>query len=163
MDNPDPSSKKIKQVLTALEKQAIPFKHATFEKPAHHAAEAAALLGCPLGAVIKSLIFKIEAIEDPLLVLVSGKNQVDFQKLDQMVGQECRPMAPKDIKKLTGFSVGAVPPFGFTREIPVIIDADLQAYHYLWASAGEVNSLIRIKFADLLTLTGGMVAPVKQV
>jgi len=145
------------KILQSLQKNDCEFQVRSFESRAHHASDAADLLGCPLGAVVKSLVFQNIENGHIALVLVSGENRVDVSKLRQILGFEIEPAKPSEIERLTGFKVGAVPPIGVITHYPVIIDMDLMSYEAVWASAGTVYTLMQVKSRDLLTITNGRV------
>jgi len=130
------------KVLSVLQEKDIPYQLRIFDQPAHHARQAAALLGCKLGAVVKSLILQAENNGDFVLVLVSGKNRVDLQLIKKILGMQVKIADPAVVFRRTGYPVGAVPPFGLKVKLPVIIDADLLDYPYLWASAGDTQALV---------------------
>lgn len=145
-----------------LNDQEIPYHLRVFNTPAHSARQAAELLGCPLGAIVKSLVFQKQVSGELLLVLVSGKNMVDVQRLNKIVGKDVQPAKPKTVLAITGYPVGAVPPFGFIDTFPVIMDKDLLEYERVWSSAGAENMLIQIKATALRRLTRAEVKQVSQ-
>ncbi len=134
----------------------------SFPQPAHHASQAAELIGCPLGAVVKSLVFQTEADHDPVLVRVSGGHRADLDMLAQVLGQAVSPVSRKAVESLTGYPVGAVPPFGLSTRLPVLVDADLLDYKTVWASAGSVNTLMQLTPDQLLALTQGLVVQLRK-
>lgn len=158
-DHPD----HIKKVLETLEKSNRAYQLRSFSEPAHHAREAATLLGYPLGAVVKSLVFQTTESENLVLVLVSGKNRADIATLSRILGQSVRPANPGDILDLTGYAVGAVPPFGMKGEFTVIIDADLMTYDTIWSAAGSAYVLIGLTPDVLQQLSGGRIELIKHL
>lgn len=151
-----------RKILQFLQESGCDFRVRSFGSKAHHASEAAALLDCHLGAVVKSLVFQNVENGKIALVLVSGENRVDMNKLNHILGCEVKPAKPGDIETLTGYPVGAVPPIGVKTHYPVIIDVDLLSYAVVWASAGSVHTLVQIKSNDLLTLTQGRVEKIHR-
>lgn len=151
----------VRAVLAVLEANQISYKLAIFETPARQASQAAALVGCPLGAIVKSLVFEKTASGELLLVLVSGQNRADGQILNTLVGEEVQPAKPEIVLKRTGYPVGAVPPCGLAGISLTIIDADLMAFPQVWASAGAVNILIRLGSSGLSPLTNGRIDVIK--
>ena len=123
-----------------------------FPQGTRTAADAAAAIGCEVGAICKSLVFRVA--DAPLLIIASGANRVD----------EARFAAAKAdaafVREHTGFAIGGVPPYGHTRPIETIVDEDLLAYETVWAAAGTPSSVFPIAPADLVARTGGRVAPV---
>jgi prolyl-tRNA editing enzyme YbaK/EbsC (Cys-tRNA(Pro) deacylase) len=135
----------VSKVLEVLNSQDMDHQVRVFDAPAHHAREAAELLNCPLGAVVKSLVFASKDQEKFVLVLVSGQNRADNQKLSKITGFGVLTAKPERVLALTGYPVGAVPPFGADLELPVIIDQDLMTYQNLWASAGSSHILVNFE------------------
>jgi len=155
--------REVQLILSLLEEKKIKYQLRIFKEPAHHASEAADLIGCPLGAVVKSLVFQKDSTGEILLVLVSGKNRVDMEKLNALVGERTHPASPQMVIKKTGYPVGAVPPFGISGALPVFIDEDLQGYDLVWGSAGTVNILLGIAPGDLQYISGGQIVIIKEI
>lgn len=151
----------VNKVLAKLGQNRIDYQLRSFEAPAHRARQAADLLGCALGAVVKSLVFQSSENDKMVLVLVSGENRADINKLSQLLGYDVRPANPQEVETLTGYGVGSVPPLGLQGDFPVIIDADLMAHDFVWAAAGSANFLFSINPQDLRNLNQGQVMCIK--
>ncbi len=149
----------IQLVLQKLQEQGEVVYLRSFDAPARRASEAADLLGCPLGAVVKSLVFQIGESK-AVLVLVSGENRADLAVLSRILGQSVIQASPTFVRQRTGFPVGAVPPFGIDAELQVIIDETLMDYANIWASAGSAHTLMRLSPAVLVEQTQGIVRSV---
>ncbi len=123
------------------------------------AVEAAAAVGCPLGAIVKSLLFMAD--EHPRLVLVAGDRKADQRLLAALWGisrKRIRIADPETVLRVTGYEVGGVPPVAHGTPLEIWIDASLARYEILWAAAGARNALFPISFTDLVRITGGQVA-----
>ncbi|HXF70141.1 MAG TPA: YbaK/EbsC family protein [Thermoflexus sp.] len=123
------------------------------------AVEAAAAVGCPLGAIVKSLLFLAD--EDPRLVLVAGDRKADQRLLAALWGisrKRIRIADPETVVRVTGYEIGGVPPVAHATALEIWIDASLARYETLWAAAGARNALFPVSFADLVRITGGRVA-----
>ena len=125
------------------------------------AAEAAEAIGCRVGQIAKSLIFKTKLTEKPVLVIASGPNRVDEKKIGALVGEMITKPDADFVRQHTGFSIGGVPPAGHTRPITTFIDQDLLAFEEIWAAAGTPNAVFRLTGDDLVRATGGQVVEVK--
>jgi prolyl-tRNA editing enzyme YbaK/EbsC (Cys-tRNA(Pro) deacylase) len=123
-----------------------------FPQGTRTAADAAAAIGCEVGAICKSLVFRVG--DEPLLVIASGANRVDEGRF----GAEKADAA--FVRDRTGFAIGGVPPFGHVQTIETIVDEDLLAYATVWAAAGTPSSVFPIAPGDLVARTGGRVARV---
>jgi prolyl-tRNA editing enzyme YbaK/EbsC (Cys-tRNA(Pro) deacylase) len=123
-------------------------------------AEAAAALGTTVAQIAKSLVFL--AGEEPVLVIASGVNRVSLSKLAQ---QLARPVSRADadtVKRLTGFPIGGVPPVGYESPLHTLIDRDLLQYPEIWAAAGTPHAVFPTTPTELVRITGGTVADVRE-
>jgi prolyl-tRNA editing enzyme YbaK/EbsC (Cys-tRNA(Pro) deacylase) len=116
------------------------------------AADAAAAIGCEVGAICKSLVFRVG--DEPLLVIASGANRVDEERFGAVKADAAF------VREQTGFAIGGVPPFGHVRAIETVVDEDLLGYETVWAAAGTPSSVFPLAPADLVARTGGRVARV---
>lgn len=121
----------------------------------HTAADAAAAVGCSVGAIVKSLVFLAD--ETPLLVLVSGQNRVDTVKLGETLEANITKADAKLVKEVTGYSIGGVPPFGHLTQLRTVVDADLLTHDEVWAAAGSSTAVFPVTPDDLVELTRGNV------
>ncbi len=122
------------------------------------AQEAAAAVGCQVGQIVKSLVFRLTASDRPVLVLVSGTNRASEARLSALAGE---PVARADadfVRERTGFSIGGVPPLGHATPLPTFIDRDLMAFPVVWAAAGSPHAVFALAPADLQRITAGRVA-----
>ena len=150
-------------VLSVLDAKEFNYQVRAFEAPAHHAREAAALLDCPIGAIIKSLMFKTRGHDKYILVLVSGQNRADRKKLSKIIGEQVVKAQPDEVLIETGYPVGAVPPFAVDYNFQVIIDKELMSFQNLWASAGSGHILVSFESSNLKDLTGGWIFDIKEI
>jgi prolyl-tRNA editing enzyme YbaK/EbsC (Cys-tRNA(Pro) deacylase) len=120
-----------------------------FPEGTRTAADAAAAIGCEVGAICKSLVFRVG--DAPLLIVASGSNRVDEARF----GAEKADAA--FVREQTGFAIGGVPPYGHARAIETVVDEDLLAYETVWAAAGTPSSVFPITPAELVARTGARV------
>jgi prolyl-tRNA editing enzyme YbaK/EbsC (Cys-tRNA(Pro) deacylase) len=123
------------------------------------AQEAADAVGCELGQIIKSLVFR--SGQTPLLFLVSGKNQLNIQKAENILGMKLQKADADFAREQTGYPIGGVPPVAHENPIDIFIDGDLMAYEEVWAAAGTPNAVFRIKSKDLPRITNGRIFDLK--
>lgn len=122
------------------------------------AQDAADAVGCELGQIVKSLVFRTGT--SPLLFLVSGKNQLNVKKVANLLGKDITKADADFVKEKTGFVIGGVPPVALSSPIVTFIDEDLLKYDDVWAAAGTPHAIFQIKSNDLARLTGGKVITV---
>lgn len=153
-----PSAQKVQAALHALGMSL-----AVVELPAstRTALEAAQAVGCEVGQIVKSLIFKAKRSERPILVVASGANRVDERRIEALIGEPLGKADAEFVRQRTGFVIGGVPPLGHLEKIETFIDEDLLQYDLIWAAAGTPNAVFQLSPADLLRITGGRVTVVK--
>lgn len=121
------------------------------------AVEAARAVGCPVGAIVKSLVFM--AGGEPLLLLVSGDNLVDVEALSAHLGLPVRRASADEVREATGFAIGGVPPLGHRRPLPALADPALMLYDVVRAAAGTPDAVFPADPARLLEACGARQAP----
>ncbi len=131
-----------------------------FTESTHSAAEAAAAIGCDLAQIVKSLVFKTRTSGRAILVLTSGVNRVDEALMRDILGEKLGKADADFVREGTGFSIGGVPPFGHTKDLPIFIDEDLFQHSSIWAAAGTANAVFRLTPDELLEASGGSVRKV---
>ena len=123
------------------------------------AAAAAAALGVPVGAIVKSLVFAADG--EPVLVLASGDHQVDTTAVARALGAAHVGRADADlVRDATGFAIGGVPPLAHPHPLRTLIDTHLATYDVLWAAAGTPNSVFAIGYDDLARVANATPADV---
>lgn len=120
------------------------------------AAQAAAALGCDVGAIASSLVFVADG--EPLLVMTSGRHRVDTGVLAKEAGAAEVSMATaKQVRDITGQAIGGVAPVGHPARVRTVIDEALRDYETLWAAAGTPHTVMPLTLNELVTLTGGTI------
>lgn len=123
---------------------------------ARTAQDAAAACGCPVGAIVKSLVFQATppgGAGHGLLVLTSGANRVDEPLLGESLGVTLTRADPAFVRSLTGYAIGGIPPLGHAQPIQTVMDADLMPHAMVWAAGGTPDTVFPIAPGELLDLT----------
>jgi len=116
---------------------------------------AAEFLGCEVGQIANSLVFRGADSGAPYLVMSSGARRVDLAKLAQVAGE---PMAKADadfVRIATGFAIGGVAPVGHTGVLRSYVEKSLAGYDAIWAAAGHPNTVFKLTYPELVRITGG--------
>lgn len=153
-----PSARKVQDALASL---GLTCRVTELPDSTRTADAAASAVGCDVGQIVKSLIFKGKTSGTPLLALVSGRNRVNEKALAQIVAEKIVKPNAEFVRETTGFAIGGVPPLGHAMALTTFIDQDLLDYENLWAAAGTPHALFQITPADLVRATGGQVISVK--
>lgn len=153
-----PSAQKVQDTLLGLG-----FAYKIIELPAttHTAQEAAQAVGCELGQIAKSLVFRTKQSHRPVLVVASGPNRVNEKKLGEYLAEPIERPDADFVRKQTGFAIGGVPPVGLATPFETFIDEDLLQYGEIWAAGGTPFAVFKLDPADLPKMTGGRVVAVK--
>jgi len=132
-------------------------------RPTHDAQATAAAVHAELGQVVKTVVVVAPRPGGrlmPIVCLVSGKNELDPGSLAAAAGEvSIRHATAAEALDLTGFLVGGVPPFGYGRDVKVLMDQDLCRYQSVWAAAGAEGAVFRISPRTLRMLANAIVAP----
>ena len=131
------------------------------DSSAKTAIEAASSLGCEVGAIVKSLLFKTE--NTFTLFLVSGDKKASLNKIKKTLNIKDASMAsPDDVKNITGYTIGGVSPVGHLNKVEIFIDHSLSRFENLYAAAGHPNCVFKTNFDDLQKITNGFVKDITQ-
>ena len=131
------------------------------ETSARTALEAASSLGCEVGAIVKSLLFKTE--NSYTLCLVAGDKRASLNRIKKALKIKDASMASaEDVKNITGYTIGGVSPIGHLKKIEILIDKSLSRFNLLFAAAGHPNCVFKIDFTNLKKITNGHIEEITE-
>jgi prolyl-tRNA editing enzyme YbaK/EbsC (Cys-tRNA(Pro) deacylase) len=148
------SARKVQQALAdqGFSLEVVELPHST-----RTAVEAAQAVGCEVGQIVKSLIFRGLRSQQPIMVAASGSNRVKEKRIASLVDEPLGKADADFVRQHTGFVIGGVPPIGHAQPLQTFIDEDLLQYSEIWAAAGTPHAVFRLTPADLVKMTGGRV------
>ena len=111
----------------------------------HTAQQAADVHNVPVENIVKSILVKIDY--GYVLFLVPGDKKIDLKKKKATIAK------PEEVKKITGYSIGGVPPFGHKTKIKTYIEEGFRKDEKLLAAAGSPNSVFKISLGELEKIT----------
>ena len=152
-----PSVRRVRDALAVAGLRPEIVEYAETTKTAQAAADA---LGTTVERIVKSLVFLADG--EPLVVLASGVNRVDTVKLGQELGRRIDRADAARVREATGFAIGGVAPVGYPCPVETLIDRGLLRYDIVWAAAGTPNHVFPIAPDDLVRVSGGRVADVRE-
>ena len=138
------------------------FQVLEFDESTRTAADAAAAIGCTVGQIAKSLIFRASKSGRPVLAIASGSVRVDEKRLSALLDEGIGRADAEFVREQTGFAIGGVPPIGHRLPPVVFIDETLLSFETIWAAGGTPNAVFRLTPDDLVRLTGGSVAAIAK-
>ena len=128
---------------------------------ARTAKDAAESLGCEVGAIVKSLVFRAGDIF--LICLIAGDKRCSLNKLKKVIIKKDVCMAnANEVKVNTGFSIGGVAPIAHLKKLNILIDQSLGRFESVFAAAGHPNSIFKIKYNQLVQMTKGEVKEITE-
>lgn len=144
----------VERVAAALRSGAASGEIRELADSTRTADEAAAALGVPVGAIVKSLVFTADG--HPVMVLASGDHQVDTGAVANALGVGRVRRADADtVRAATGYPIGGVSPLAHSTDLRVLVDRHLATYDVLWAAAGTPHAVFSTSYDELVRLTGG--------
>lgn len=162
MDTPDrkPLSNSAQRVQETLKGLGLSLQVVEFPDSTRTSQEAAQAIGCAVNQIAKSLIFKTQRTQRPILVVVSESNRVNESWISKLLGEKIEKADADFVRLHTGFVIGGVPPLGHAQSIETFIDRDLLDFKAMWAAAGSPHAVFRLTGEELVAATGGLVISV---
>lgn len=148
------------RVRAALSQHGVEDTIIVMPEATHTAQAAADALGCDVGEIAKSIIFRRS--EQAVLVITSGKNRVDEAKVAALLGHKLAKADADFVRAQTGFVIGGVAPLAHTFPPHVFMDEDLLQLARIWPAAGHPNTMFCIAPSRLALITGATVADVRR-
>ena len=143
------------KVQDYLETRGIAIRVQQLPDSTRTATEAAAAAGCEVKQIAKSLVFKDEDSGEAVLVIASGPNRVDTDRIEAETGRRLGRADADFVREQTGFAIGGVPPVAHPKPLYTILDQDLRNLDKVWAAAGTPNAIFEIKPGSIQSLTSG--------
>jgi len=151
----------VKRVQEFIAQFDSKLKVLSLDTTARTAKDAAESLGCEVGAIVKSLVFRAD--DTFLICLVAGDKRCSLNKLKKVIIKKDVCMANADeVKVNTGFSIGGVAPIAHLKKLNILIDQSLGRFESVFAAAGHPNSIFKIKYEQLVQMTKGEVKEITE-
>ena len=133
------------------------------EETARSAHDAAKSLKKEVGAIVKSLLFKNVETNEYYLCLISGDQYMSLDKLSKIVGNKIIKANADECKKVTGFSIGGVPPVAHIHPpTRIFIDKNFNKFDMIYAAAGHPYVVFGITFNNLCLITNGEISDIVE-
>jgi prolyl-tRNA editing enzyme YbaK/EbsC (Cys-tRNA(Pro) deacylase) len=150
-----------RKVVDAAAHVGIAAAMVRFPEGTKTSADAARAVGAALGAIAKSLVFIVD--DAPVLVICSGDHRVDTDKLARLQDGSVAMPAPLElVREVTGFVAGGTPAVGHARAMPVLADASLARYRWVWSAGGTPDTVYPVALDRLIAATGARWADVAE-
>ncbi|MUV60860.1 YbaK/EbsC family protein [Halobacterium sp. CBA1126] len=140
-------------VARAREEYGVDVDVEEFDEGTKTAADAADAVGCDVAQIASSIV--VVADDEPVVVVTSGANRVDLDKVAVYRDAADARMAEADeVKEATGWSIGGVPPICHATDVPVLLDDTLLDHDEVWAAAGTPTAVWPVDPERLRELSG---------
>lgn len=121
--------------------------------------EASRALGVDAKRVFKTLLATVDGALHVAVVPVAGS--LDLKRLASAVGGKRATMADVTVaERTTGYVKGGISPLGQRRRLPTAVDESAISFDTVFVSAGRRGLEVELAPADLVSLTGAIVAPI---
>lgn len=138
----------------ALDSLGIPHRVFRHEKPVTSFEEAASARNQRPEQIVRSILFQVRQGEF-VMVLMAGRDQVDWRKLRQLVKRSRVRMATQEeVLEVTGYRIGTVSPFGVRNQVRVLLDASVLREEEVSLGSGVRNVAIIMKSEDVRKALG---------
>jgi prolyl-tRNA editing enzyme YbaK/EbsC (Cys-tRNA(Pro) deacylase) len=130
-----------------------------FESPVLKSEQAEGLVK---GNVVKSILLLVDG--EPLLCLLKGEDRLSFSKLRKLLGvKQLRLGKAKEVKRITGYDIGALPPFAHLTRLKTLLDVRVSKLKEdVFVGGGSHYHLMRIGLKELLNVTRGEVVDIHE-
>lgn len=152
-----PLSEKAQKVQEFLISLGLSVEVKELPQSTRTAQEAAQAIGCTIGQIAKSLVFRGVHSGKAILVVASGLNRVNEAHLAQIVGEPIAKADASFVRLHTGFTIGGVPPVGHSSPLETYIDKDLLQYKEIWAAAGTPHAVFKLTPEELQSIVTGKI------
>lgn len=104
------------------------------------------------GVIVKSILLICD--NQPILCILLGKDKIDLEKIRKEINcKEVRLAKAKEVKEISGYDIGALPPVAHKQNIRIIVDkkvSELSDSEIIYCGGGSHYHLLKIKKRDLL-------------
>jgi prolyl-tRNA editing enzyme YbaK/EbsC (Cys-tRNA(Pro) deacylase) len=147
---------------TFITHHAIPARLVYPGVPTPTVPDAARALGADSQQILKSLVFLFD--ETPHLIIAAGESRIDYKKVAAVLGlsrRKVRMASPDEALDISGFEVGAMPPFGHKQVLRTLIDANSidGTYDIYYGGGGSKSALLEINLKTLFEVCKARVEP----
>ena len=148
------------KLKTYMNDNSVPGEHLVFNESTRSVAEAAKAAGVTPQDFVKNIC--MIASDGSLVVgIVKGEDRVSTSRVAKLLGvAEVRIATPEEILQRTGYPCGGTPSYGYPARF--LIDERVLQKEIVYTGGGSVNSLVRIRSADLLKANAGQVVRIRK-
>lgn len=135
-----------------LDSKGIKCKFLPHKKAVFTCEDAAKERNIPLDEMIKCILL-VDKLKNYFLACVTANRRLDTRKIRSMMGCSRLSFASKEeIKKITGYEMGAIPPIALQKDIAIIFDELIIKKEKVNISSGDTRFGLELSPKDLVIL-----------
>lgn len=119
---------------------------------------AAKAVGTSVDQIIKSILFLVE--DQPVLAIACGLPSIQRGSIAELYGvgkKRVKLASAETVLEISGYEVGAMPPFGHRRALVTLIDRRVLDFSDAYAGGGAENAIVHLDPHDILRVSGAKV------
>ena len=137
------------RAIRYLKQKEIPFEVVTHDHEEKGVEFAARSVGFPVERTIKTLVVDLGP-KKYAFVLMPGDKQLDLKHLAHACAVKKAAMVDADTaRRLTGYQVGGISPFGSKQRLPVAMEESLLAFDRVLINAGQRGVMLMMSPGDI--------------
>ena len=108
--------------------------------------------------IIKSILFLVDG--QPVLAIACGTSSIGRRPIADLFGvgkKRIKLASPEIVREISGYEVGAMPPFGHQKPLTTLIDRRVLELRQAYAGGGAENALLRLDPQEILRVSGARV------
>jgi prolyl-tRNA editing enzyme YbaK/EbsC (Cys-tRNA(Pro) deacylase) len=141
-----------------MQAHSIPGEILHLSMPTPTVDTAAQAVGTTVDQIIKSILFMVD--DQPVLAIACGLSSINRRALADVYGvgkKRIKLASPETVLEISGYEVGAMPPFGHRQPLTTLIDNRVLDFTDAYAGGGADNAIVHLNPRDILRVTGAKV------
>jgi len=148
----------VDELQAFMQEHNIPGEILHLSVPTPTVETAAQAVGTTVDQIIKSILFIVD--DQPVLAIACGLPSINRRAIADVyeVGKKrIKLAAPETVLDISGYEVGAMPPFGHRQPLTTLIDRRVLEFTDAYAGGGAENAIVHLHPQDILRVTGAQV------
>ena len=148
----------IDELSLYMQAYSIPGEILHLSTPTPTVETAAQAVGTSVDQIIKSILFMVD--QQPVLAIACGLSSINSRAIANLYGvgrKRVKLASPATVLEISGYEVGAMPPFGHRQPLATLIDRRVLDFTDAYAGGGAENAILHLNPQDILRVTGAKV------
>jgi prolyl-tRNA editing enzyme YbaK/EbsC (Cys-tRNA(Pro) deacylase) len=141
-----------------MESHAIQGEILRLDVPTPTVESAAQAVNARAEQIIKSILFVVDG--QPVLAIACGTSNISRRPIADYFGvgkKHVKLATPEVVLEVSGYEVGAMPPFGHRQALNTLVDRRLLDLRVAYAGGGAENALVCLEPQEIVRVTGATV------